>query len=159
MDFPPAFGGEALAFGAALFALICLASFSFYQLARCWRASRQPGWQVAGPLGLATLVIAGLMLTIFMQSVGDVAVLLLWGEIDESRAHVVMAANRLLDAASLLPFSVAGLLMVRGAPVIAFQLLRQPVPTDLLPTWAMVRKHALVVSIILFIAFGVAVGK
>lgn len=156
---PPSFDGSAWGFGWALFSLTAMSTFSLAIMGQLLTEVRTYGLQIKQPAGIARAALFCLLLTIFMGSIGDVVFLYLWNEVSPRAIGFILEADRWLDALTILPFAGFGYLLTRGRPVVLFQLLKQPIPTDLWPTWPMVRQQLGVMTLVMFIAMGVTLAK
>jgi hypothetical protein len=157
--YPPSFAGDPVTYGWALFSLTALATFSLAIILDLYREAKFDGFSFSSPIGISRGITVSLLGTIFLGSIGDVLFLYAWGEVTAETMAWLLTIDRICDTLAFPVFAVFGFLFVRGRPLVAFQLLRQPIRGDLWPTWPMIRRQALSVAVILFIAWGVTVGK
>tara|TARA_B100000929_G_scaffold268167_1_gene236864 strand:- start:275 stop:460 length:186 start_codon:yes stop_codon:yes gene_type:complete len=57
------------------------------------------------------------------------------------------------------PFLIASTIWYRAKQVVAFQLVRQPIPVDLWPDFRKMVPHLRIVGLVMIISAGVAFGK
>jgi len=77
--------------------------------------------------------------TVFLRVSMDTIILLTWQEVTEKTMEFWQVMNQVFDSLAFIPFISLFYLYLRAGPVLEFQLLRQPIPTDLHPSWKMVR--------------------
>ncbi len=157
--FPPSFDGSRLLFALALFALIWVTAIS---IALLWKSAsdvraRPTPWHE--PLGVSRLIEAGWLMTIVMGAGPDVLVMLAWGEVSDWFIQNLLAVDKAFDLLCAVPFTFACWLRVRAGAVIGYQLIRQPIPMELMPTLAMLSDKLRIAALVALIAAGVAIGK
>ena len=67
--------------------------------------------------------------------------------------------DRASDALTPVPFLIASTIWYRAKQVVAFQLVRQPIPVDLWPDFRKMVPHLRIVGLVMIISAGVAFGK
>lgn len=98
-------------------------------------------------------------LTLFLRAVMDAVVLIVWDEVTIGTLQSLITADRILTIISAVPFTAFAYLLFRSGPSIDFQLLRQPIPTDMNATWPMVRKPVIVLIIMVVLSFMITITK
>lgn len=93
-------------------------------------------------------------LTVFRVA-PDTAIQLLWKEASYNTMQVLQHVNQFFDTLAVVPFLFGIYVLIRSGPLIEFQLLRQPIPTDLWPSWKMVKRP--VVSMLLIVILSMLV--
>lgn len=172
--FPPSFEGSPWAFCFALFALILVVSLSLAQVLRhACEAGRdralqrkfghrfafrgQPAFWTT--LGIYRWKVSCLYLTILFGAVGDVAVMLAWGEVNARTMETLLQMDRILDGATIFPFLAAVALAAWSDQAIPAQL-AYPEPQPVRPPkWHRLRASIRIVTLIAIIALGVTIGK
>jgi hypothetical protein len=91
------------------------------------------------PVNVSRVMFMCLTLLIFLRVSMDTVILLTWQEISSKSMFFWQQMNELFDTLAIVPFLVFFYLAIRAGPTIEFQLLRQPIPTDLHPSWKMIR--------------------
>lgn len=172
--YPPSFEGNAWAFFFALFSLILVVSLAVGQILKhICEASRDraltrrlgPGF-VSGrplafwtPLALYRWKISCLYLTILFGAVGDVAVMLSWGEVTQATMEMLLQTDRILDAMTIIPFLAAVAIAAWSDQAIPAQLC-YPEPRPVKPPkWARVKGSVRILALIAIISMGVTIGK
>ena len=157
--YPPSFMGDPFTFGWALFSLTAVSAFCIAMLGQMWREASIYGLQMNAPYGVARAALGCLLTTILMGAAGDVAFLYAWGEVSPNTLRTILATDRWLDTMLAVPFFGFSAFILRGRQVITFQLIKEPIPTDLWPTWPMVRQAMGMLALIFCLAAGVTVAK
>lgn len=90
------------------------------------------------------LVLGGIV----MRMAPDTALTMLWPEIQAPARASLAYWGRILDGLSYPIFFAAWLLERFSKNIINAQLIRQPIPVDLWPTWRRVRRPVLIIALI-----------
>lgn len=160
VGFPPAFDHNPYSYAFALFALICLCAISSGAVVNKVRELDPHEDGYTSPITLSRLRMLLYCLTLVSLTLGDVLVLLVWGEVSNRAMENLWAFDRMLDALSLIPFLGATAITIRGGPVIDYALKADiSPPTDIWPTWKKVKDQLVLLGATAGIAAGVAVGK
>jgi hypothetical protein len=125
---------------------------------RAWLACRN-FTRSNDPINLNKLKTIFLAATFFLRSVTDSVMLLTWEEVSFDTFMWMVTADRVLSIIAMLPFMAATYLLFRAGPAIEFQLLRQPIPTDLNANWRMLKTPLLTLSGIFTICMLVTIAK
>ena len=157
--FPPAFHDSPFSYGFALFGLLIMAAVSLSRTVYSVRHLdlARNGWRT--PVTLARFGQIGLFSAILLLTAPDLAVLLLWNEINDVAMVRLWALDRLFDGLALIPFMWAVILILRGQFRMIEQLIRPPLPEDLFSAWPQIRRQLGIIFLVAVIAVGVAVGK
>lgn len=140
--------------------LLCtlIAMVTLYDVSKSWLATRK-GTMYNHPINLYKYIVACFAATLFLRSSMDAAMLLAWGEVSEEGIRTLLDFDRAFDALATIPFLIFTYLVIRGGPVIEFQLLRKPIPTDLHATWTMLKRPVLSFLTILILCVAVTLSK
>jgi hypothetical protein len=111
------------------------------------------------PINLYKYIVMCFAATLFLRSSMDAVMLVSWGEVSLATMIYLIDLDRIFDALATIPFLIFAYLVIRGGPVIEFQLLRRPIPTDLHPTWKMMRKPILSFLTILILCVVITLTK
>ncbi len=111
------------------------------------------------PINIHKWMILTISLTIFMRACMDAVMLTVWDEVTVGDLLNLVTADRILTVLAFIPFSAFSYLLFRAGPSIEFQLLRQPIPTDMHATWVMLKKPAMGVGLIMVLSLLVALAK
>lgn len=156
---PPGFDGHRWLYGLALAGLLSITSLALNVLIEDLRFLRSYPGRWREPAKLSSMVEALFLLTIVMGFAPDAIVLLAWGDPSAPPAALVEDIDRLLDSLCIIPFTVGWLIRARMLPVARYQLMRHPIPTDLVLSWALLRPKILMLFVIAGLSLGVAVAK
>lgn len=169
---PPSFEGNAWAYAAALFSLTLASCLSLKRLLgtvseagreialerRIGSYVRRPAIPFWTPLGLFRWKVSCLYLTVLMGAIGDVLVMLLWGEVSARTMEVLLSLDRALDGATIMPFMLAFVIGEWSDHAIPQALIRSQ-QLACPPKWARIKGSVGMTGLIAFIALGVTVGK
>ncbi|EJL21885.1 hypothetical protein [Novosphingobium sp. AP12] len=170
---PPSFEGNAWAYAFALFGLTLVSFLSLKKLlsvlteARRERAierkvgvgfTRRPAILFWTPLGLFRWKISCLYVCILMGASGDVLVMLLWREVSARTMEFLLAFDRALDGATIVPFMLAFMIGEWSDQAIPHALIRVNEAVRP-PKWDRVKGSVGMTGLIGFIALGVTIGK
>lgn len=111
------------------------------------------------PINIHKWMILTICSTIFMRASTDAVMLTVWDEITVETLLNLVALDRILTILAFIPFSAFAYLLFRAGPSIEFQLLRQPIPTDMHATWAMIKKPTIAISMIMLLSLLVTLAK
>lgn len=173
--FPPSFEGNPLTYGFALFSLTLLSMLS---VARIWGlasearkhrhlAKRFPSFmQPVRPLPtwsaltLHEIKLACLYLTIFLGAFPDTLILLLWGEASQTAMVDLFLIDRVGDALTLVPFTIAMMLGAWLAQVVPQKLISNSHHDEVKPpNWQAIMPTLRIGAAVMLIAAGVTMGK
>lgn len=157
--YPASFGGDPYTFGWALFSLFAISSFTLATFLSMVREAMEYGWRLSEPIGISRTIALGWLATMFLGAIGDTVTLLAWGEVSGPMMNHILAFDRYCDMLCFVPFAISGFFLVRGRHVVVFSLVTKPIPADIRPTWNQSRRHILIAALIVFIAYGVTIGK
>lgn len=140
--------------------LLCtiVALVTMYDAVKSWFATRK-GTMYNHPINLYKYIVICFSSTLFLRSSMDAAMLLAWGEVSAEAIRQLLDLDRIFDALATIPFLIFAYLVIRGGPVIEFQLLRKPIPTDLHATWSMLKRPILSFLTILVLCVAVTLSK
>lgn len=160
-DYPSAFAGNWFLFGLAMFIDLfsCLLGLLLiFNNIRSIFITRK-FTHFLDPINMYKYIILLFALTISLRTCMDATILLTWGELSFERMRDLNDLDRMFDISSIIPFLGFIYLILKGGPVIEFQLLRQPIPSDLFPTWIMLRKPVLSFVIVMILCVIITLSK
>lgn len=160
-DYPTAFSANWFLFGSAMFVdlLSCLISLVvLYNTVKSMIATRRFTLST-DPINMYKWIISLASLTVLLRTSIDAALLLSWGEINFQNIMYLNNLDRAFDILSIVPLMAFVYLVLRSGPVIEFQLLRKPIPTNIYPTWRMLRKPIFSFLTIIILCIIVTVSK
>lgn len=111
------------------------------------------------PINIHKWMILTICSTIFMRASMDAVMLSVWDEITVSTLLTLVTADRVLTVLAFIPFTAFSYLLFRAGPSIEFQLLRQPIPTDMHATWSMIKKPTMAIGTIMLLSLLVTLAK
>lgn len=97
--------------------------------------------------------------TLFLRAVTDAVILLTWQEVEIDTLLLMSTIDRVFSIIAMIPFIAGCYLLFRAGPSIDFQLLRQPIPTDLWSTWKALKKPFMVIAGIFSLCLIVTIAK
>ena len=107
------------------------------------------------PVTAARLVILLLLVASLMRGGPDTVLYMRWPEMSPEARAAWAQINVAFDGWAFIPFSMAWLLDRLAIAVIVFQLRREPLPTDLWPTWSTLRQPLKIGAGVAFLAFAI----
>lgn len=107
------------------------------------------------PINLYKSFVLCTSAVIFLRVAPDATIQLLWKEAPVTTMQFLQQLNQFFDALALIPFAIGIYILIRSGPLIEFMLLRKPIPTDLWPSWKMVR--APVISLVMMVLLSLLV--
>jgi hypothetical protein len=121
--------------------LITLLSMTiFYLTAKNFHPKRDGAYgRWSSPLNIAKISSMCMMTFVWCRVSIDTLILLTWQEVSPDMTTLFQQLNELFDAIALAPFLAFFYILLRAGPLIEFQLIRQPIPSDLHPSWKMIR--------------------
>jgi len=134
--------------------LTMMSGVMLYNTTRSYIATKHLGG-LRYPVNLYKAFIMCMAALIFFRVWPDTVIQLIWKEAPTSVMLTLQHINQIFDAAALLPFLAGIYVLIRSGPLIEFQLLRQPIPTNLWPSWRMVRRP--IVSMIMMVIFSLLI--
>lgn len=158
-EIPPTFAGLRWLYGGVLALLLTSSALGFGAIIENLRflattnaAPREPARVMVVN---ETMQIAAFVLLVL----GDVLVLMAWGEAAAPANSYLARLDRFLDGGAACAFAAYLWRRLRVRPVLIYQLLREPIPLELEPTWEQLKPKFMVAVGILVVSFGVAFGK
>ena len=156
---PPGFDDQRLVFAFALAGLLTISVLATHVLLEDIRFLRSFKKRWKEPAKLSTTVEILLLLTIVMGFAPDAILLLAWGDPSAPSAASMSSLDRTLDFLCIIPFVSAWLLRARGQRVVQYQLMRFPIPSDLTPSWGLLRPKIVMLFVVFALSVGVALAK
>ena len=156
--YPASFGNLWYSFALALFSTLTMTSVSLAMIvdnARCLKLYRIK-WNDPAHIYMR-IQMAGFAVFV-LGCGGDVATLLLWGDVSGRTMELALAVDRYMDFIAIGPFLYYVWLRTRSQPITLYYLKSNP-PADTRPTFPMVRRHLAMVGTCLFVALLVALTK
>jgi hypothetical protein len=151
--------GSSLPHAVALFSLMTIASLSAQKVVILAQRIRASGFGWHMPVTVWRLKLLMIYSAFTIGSAPDAVILMVYGR----DLHLVPDWARMLDRCgdglALLPFLVAVFLSIRAAPIIEFQLTREPIPMDLWPTWQAILPQIRATFLVLIITLGMTLAK
>ena len=92
------------------------------------------------PISAVRLIWALFLISSLMRIVPDALLVVLWPDIEPATRYALSRANRLFDGFSIAPLAIAWVASIISAEVVDFQLVRRPLPVNLWPSWARLRR-------------------
>lgn len=152
---PPGFGDEGLLYAGSVFGLMTIFLLTAEWLWRvCW-AMVERRYPVRHPITISRVLLLFLLLSIFLRVVGDVTLTMLWPEISPGERIWLAHLDRLLDGLAAAPLFIAWLTGILGGAMMDWQLIRQPIPVNLWPTWRHLRRPTIIGAWVLAISLAV----
>lgn len=111
------------------------------------------------PVNIYKLILLCVSSLVFLRVSIDAIILLTWKEISNEQMNFWQLVNQVFDTLAAIPFFVFFYCIIRAGPVLEFQLLRQPIPTDLLPSWKMIRQPVIALVLVVLLSFTVVSTK
>lgn len=128
--------------------LTMMSAVMFYNTTKSYIATHHLGG-LRYPINLYKAFILSMAALIFARVAPDTVIQMLWKEAPTTTMIWLQHINQFMDAFAIIPFLAGIYILIRSGPLIEFQLLRQPIPTNLWPSWRMVRRP--IVSMLLMI--------
>jgi hypothetical protein len=153
--YPPAFSGSPLLYLFGLFGLMWVALLALEWAWRISWALWERPMPLKHPVTAARCVILFLLITSLKRGAPDAILYMRWPEMSPHARAAWAQINVSFDGWAFIPFSIAWLLDRLSIPVIIHQLRREPLPTDLWPTWSTLRQPALIGLGVAIIAFAI----
>lgn len=158
-SFPPSFDGHRWLYATALAGLLAITSLALNVLIEDLRFMSSIRGRWREPAKLSSVVESLFLLTIVMGFAPDAIVLLAWGDPSAPSAAHVVEIDRFFDFLCVVPFLTGWILRARIQPVAQFQLMRQPIRTDLALTWPLLRPKLVMLLMVVGLSVGVAFAK
>jgi len=156
---PPSAAGSTLVYAWALFGmlLICTGSISMIWHIGC--AMRWFRMGITNPLAHLRFKECLFFLTFVLLTLGEIPVLLLWGEVNNGTMTTLNLLKRVLQGSALIPVGVAILMFLRSEGAMIEQLTRGPPPRRLYVSWKSIRQYLRIGFTCALLAALVAIGK
>lgn len=126
--------------------LTLMSAVMLYNTIKSYLSTRKFGG-LRYPVNLYKAFIMSMSALIFVRVAPDTVIQLLWKEASASVMLFLQHINQFFDAFALIPFLAGIYILIRSGPLIEFQLLRQPIPTNLWPSWVMVRRPIMAITL------------
>ena len=81
-----------------------------------------------------------LMIAVVLRLAPDLVLFAAWPDLSPDWRAFIAVADKRLDPAASFVFSLAWVASYLGAPMIVYQLRREPLPVHLIPTWAQAKR-------------------
>ena len=134
--------------------LTMMSAVMFYNTVKSYIATNHLGG-MRYPVNLYKAFIMSMGALVFFRVAPDTVIQLLWKEAGRGVMMFLQHVNQFFDAAAIIPFLFGIYVLIRSGPLIEFQLLRQPIPTNLWPSWKMVRRP--IIAITLMVIFSLLI--
>lgn len=153
---PPSVAGAPWAYTAAVFALMSITVLCLEWLWRLtWSLTVEDRRGPTHPLTLGRVIIWLLLANVLLGCVGDLLLLMLWPEVSPVTRLTLSSLDRMLDSLCLPFFFMAWLIGLLGGPMIDWQLARLPIPVNVWPTLAQIRRPLFIGGLVLGISMTV----
>lgn len=152
---PPSFEGNHFIYALSVFGLMTIFLLAAEWLWRSsWAMAEKPR-PLRHPVTISRLVLVLILTSVVMRTTFDVVLTMAWPEMSQDYRLFVAQLDRLMDGLSAGPFFLAWLAALLGGAMIDWQLVRQPVPIDLWPTWRHLRRPAKIGGLVVLISLSV----
>jgi hypothetical protein len=153
--YPPAFDGSQAFYMFGLFGLMWVSLLALEWTWRViWSFVERP-LPLRHPVTAARCVILLMLATSLMRGGPDTILYMRWPEMSPGARAAWAQINVAFDGWAFVPFTMAWLLDRLAIAVIIFQLKREPLPTDLWPTWSTLRQPAKIGFGVFVLAFAI----
>ena len=156
---PPSAAGSPLVYGWALFGMLLICAGS---LSMMWHIGCAMRWFRTGintPLAHLRFKECLMFGTLVLLTIGDLPILILWGEVSNLTMTRLAFVDRALDGLALVTLGTAVLLFLRSEGMMVEQLTRPPNPSRLYASWKSIRQHLRIGLASGVLAGLVAIGK
>lgn len=153
---PPSFQGDRFAYALSVFGLFGTSLLAIEWLSRTVVAMLDNPRPWREPVSITRMLLICLLTATLLRIVPDVLLVMLWPEIEPVTRALIARTDRVLDGLSIIPVTIAWALGLFAGATIEFQLMKQPFPADLWPTWRRVRRPLSMGVMILTIALSLA---
>lgn len=154
--FPPSFAGDRFAYAFSIFGLLGSALLALEWMVRIIRSARADPHPVRDPLTIVRLIMFALLFSTLLRVSGDVLLIMFWPEVTPATRAMIARTDRIMDGVSVFPMTFAWLVGLFGAAVLEFQLVKQPIPADLWPSFRRIKRPLAMGGMILAIALTLA---
>lgn len=153
---PPSFQGDRGFYAFSIFGLLGAALLAAEWSWRIIQSSLDKPYPWNAPITIARGVVLSLLAATLCRITPDVLQIMFWPEVMPATRATIARVDRIMDGVALFPMTFAWGLGLFGATVVEFQLIRQPIPGDLRPSWKRVRRPLGIGIMILIIALTLA---
>jgi hypothetical protein len=130
-----AFAARPYVYLTTVFSLLLINLLALEWLWRlCWATVEQPR-PLRHPTTALRITLILLLVSAILRAAPDTVLLMGWSEMTTESRHFWAAADNLLDAVSVFPFTLSWLVALLGGAMIVHQLENKPLPLHLWPTW------------------------
>lgn len=154
--FPPSFQGDRFAYAFSVFGLFGSALLALEWAVRIFRAARLDRHPIRAPLTIVRLILFLLLSATLLRIGGDVLLIMFWPEVSPETRAALAQLDRIMDGVSVFPMTAAWIVGLFGAAVVEFQLVKQPIPADLWPSFRRIKRPLALGGMILTIALALA---
>lgn len=152
---PPSFSDDRLIYFLSVFGLLTVILLMTEWLWRvAWSFFDRPQ-PLKHPVSVVRFILLLLLTGVLMGVAGDTALIIGWPELSPGQRLLVSQADRALDGLSAVPFFLAWLCGLLGGAMVDWQLQRHPIPVNLWPSWASLKRPLSIGALVVFIAFSV----
>jgi len=156
---PVSFEGNPIIYTAALFCTMLATLISMTQIYSYVKEMIGIPDKMNAPINIYRWQIILMYLTVIVGAGPDAAYLWTYGEVSAKATARILTVDRIFDSLVLIPFLAFTWLQIRCAGVLKFQLLRKPIPVDILPTRKTVLFYSLCASLLLLMSVVVTFSK
>lgn len=153
---PPSFQGDRAFYAFSIFGLLGATLLALEWVWRLVQSSIDDPHPLAAPITMVRTILLCLLTATLLRIGPDAVQVMFWPEILPSTRVSIAHFDRIMDGVALFPMTFAWGLGLFGATVVEFQLIRQPIPGDLRPSWKRVRRPLGIGIMILIIALTLA---
>lgn len=137
---PGSFAGGPFLYFAFLWSIFLIGLLTLEWLWRTGWALWEDAQGVKHPATAIRLATFLLLLSVIMRIGPDIVLYASWADLSPEARFAISNFDKRLDTVSFVPFSLAWLASHLGAPIILYQLKREPLPLHLWPTWQQLKR-------------------
>lgn len=153
--FPPSFDGDGLSYMWAVFGLMTVVLLCSEWLWRTLWAFRELPRPIRHPLTVLRSILSLLLFAILLGAVPDLILIMMWPELSPAAREMISVIDRRLDGCIGPVILLAWLISRLGTPMVEYQLIRLPVPINLWPDWAALRRPVWIGFLVLLVSAAV----
>ena len=158
---PLSFDGSRVNYAWVLFSLMITVSFVATALLGSLKTAwdQRKLWTWRDPIMANRYILWCFCIGVMVGATPDLVTLYAYGEVSPGTLGMLLQIDRAMDSLVMFPVIAAVGLWYRAKPVINYQLIRQPIPVELWPTFRQMFPYIRIGLITAVIALGVAIGK